>query len=53
MLKIVNKKQKEFYKKKTNNVWGQDLKAELPKKPDIIQINSFSKKIFFLFSKSS
>ena len=36
-------KKKNFYKKKTANVWGVDLKPEFPKKPDIILRNEFTK----------
>lgn len=46
--KIFSRKQKDFYKKKTKNVWGNDIKAELPKKSDIIQVNSFTKKTSLL-----
>ena len=40
--KLIKKKQKSFYKKKTNYVWGLDLKPEFPKKPDIIIENNFN-----------
>ena len=42
---LINKKGKFFYQKKTNNVWGIDLKPEFPKKPDITIINDFKKDI--------
>ena len=34
---------KYFYRVKTSNVWGNDLKPEFPKKPDIIIHNNFKK----------
>ena len=34
---------KYFYRVKTSNVWGIDLKPEFPKKPDIIIHNNFKK----------
>ena len=37
------RKQKFFYKKKTNNVWGRDIKPEYPKNPHIILKNNFQK----------
>ena len=40
---LIKKKRKAFYRKKTNNVWGIDLKPEFPKKPDITIINDFKK----------
>ena len=40
---LVKRKQKYFYRVKTSNVWGNDLKPELPKKPDIIIHNNFKK----------
>ena len=43
--KIVKRKQKYFYKEKNKNVWGYDLKAELPKNPDITQINRFNRSL--------
>ena len=46
--KILKRKEKIFYKKKQKNVWGQDLKAELPKKPDITLENNFSNNINIL-----
>ena len=39
--KLIKNKKKIFYKKKTNNVWGLDLKPEFPKNPDITIENSF------------
>lgn len=35
--------QKFFYKNKTSNVWGRDIKPEYPKKPHIILKNNFKK----------
>ena len=43
--KVKKRKNKTFYKNKTKNVWGIDLKAELPKQPDILIKNDFSKSI--------
>jgi len=37
------RRQKFFYKNKTNNVWGRDIKPEYPKKPHIILKNNFKK----------
>ena len=37
------RKQKFFYKKKTSNVWGKDIKPEYPKNPHIILKNNFKK----------
>jgi len=37
------RKQKFFYKYKTHNVWGIDIKPEYPKKPHIILKNDFKK----------
>ena len=45
---LLKKKRKVFYQKKTNNVWGIDLKPEFPKKPDITIINDFKKNIKYL-----
>lgn len=42
---LTRSKKKIFYRKKTNNVWGIDLKPEFPKKPDIIITNNFKKDI--------
>jgi adenylylsulfate kinase-like enzyme len=41
--KTETRKQKFFYKKKTNNVWGRDIKPEYPKNPHIILKNNFQK----------
>ncbi len=41
--KLKKKKSKSFYKVKTSNVWGLDLKPYYPKKPDIIIENNFDK----------
>jgi adenylylsulfate kinase len=43
--KTANRKEKFFYKKKTKNVWGEDIKPELPKKPHIIIRNNYQKSI--------
>jgi adenylylsulfate kinase-like enzyme len=40
--KIIKKRNKRFYKMKTKNVWGVDLKPEFPKKPDVKILNDFS-----------
>ena len=37
------RKQKFFYKKKTSNVWGKDIKPEYPKNPNIFLKNNFKK----------
>ena len=42
---LVKRKQKYFYRIKTNNVWGIDIKPELPKKPEIVINNNFRKTI--------
>jgi len=41
--KTETRKQKFFYKKKTNNVWGRDIEPEYPKNPHIILKNNFQK----------
>jgi adenylylsulfate kinase-like enzyme len=41
MRDLMKKKNKRFYKYKTINVWGLDIKPEFPKKPDIILDNNF------------
>ena len=38
---LIQKKKKKFYRKKTNFVWGIDLKPEFPKNPDIVLNNNF------------
>ena len=43
--KLKKNKSKSFYKSKTKNVWGIDLKPQYPKKPDIIIENNFDKSI--------
>ena len=43
--KLKKNKSKSFYKAKTKNVWGIDLKPQYPKKPDIIIENNFDKSI--------
>ena len=42
---VINQKRKYFYKKKTKNVVGKNLKAEFPKAPDIILKNNFKRSI--------
>jgi hypothetical protein len=37
-----------FYKNKTNNVWGRDIKPEYPKNPHIVLKNDFKKNKNFL-----
>ena len=46
--KVMSRKEKPFYRKNVKNVYSKDIKAELPKKPDIIQLNSFTKTTSFL-----
>ena len=43
--KIIRKKKKFFYKRKTENVIGVNIKPELPKLPNIIIKNDFKKSI--------
>lgn len=38
---LKRKKKKIFYRKKIQNVWGLDIKPELPKNPDITINNTF------------
>ena len=38
---LIKKKKKKFYRKKTDFVWGIDLKPEFPKSPDITLNNDF------------
>ncbi len=45
---LVKRKQKYFYRIKTNNVWGIDIKPEFPKKPEIVINNNFRKTILQL-----
>ena len=40
---LIKRKQKYFYRIKTNNVWGIDLQPELPKNPDIVINNDFKR----------
>ncbi len=42
---LVKFSKKKHYKKNSNNVWGIDLKPQLPKKPDIRIINNFEKNL--------
>jgi len=42
---LIEKKKKYFYKIKTKNVWGIDIKPEFPKKPEILINNNFKKTI--------
>jgi adenylylsulfate kinase-like enzyme len=37
------RKQKFFYKKNINNVWGRDIEPEYPKNPHIVLKNNFQK----------
>lgn len=46
--KTEHRKQKFFYKKKINNVWGRDIVPEYPKNPDIVIKNNFNKSIKLL-----
>lgn len=39
------RKDKSFYKKKTKNVYGQDIKPEFPKRPSVIITNNFKKSL--------
>ena len=43
--KIINQKKKKIYFKNKKNIVGLDIKAEFPKKPDIIINNNFDKSI--------
>ena len=43
--KIINQKKKKIYFKNKKNIVGLDIKAEFPKKPDIIINNDFNKSI--------
>ncbi len=45
---LINKKKKFFYKVKTKNVWGVDLKPEFPSKPDVLIENKFNKSLSML-----
>ena len=49
--KIKSKRKKIFYRKKFKNVWGQDIKPEFPKNPDIILHNNFNKTVGKLSSE--
>ena len=49
--KIKSKRKKIFYRKKFKNVWGQDIKPEFPKNPDIIIHNNFNKTVGKLSSE--
>ena len=42
---LIKNKKKFFYKTKLENIVGKNIKAELPKKPDIIIQNNFEKPI--------
>lgn len=46
--KTERRKQKFFYKKKINNVWGRDIVPEYPRNPHIILKNNFKKNKKFL-----
>tara|TARA_X000000368_G_C22937162_1_gene670421 strand:+ start:393 stop:917 length:525 start_codon:yes stop_codon:yes gene_type:complete len=39
---LKSKKNKSFYKKKTNDVWGLDIIPQFPKNPDIILTNNYN-----------
>lgn len=41
--KLIKNKKKIFYKRKTQNIWGIDIKPEYPKNPHIKVINNFKK----------
>lgn len=43
--KIIKTGKKKLYKRHKTNLYGKDIKAELPKNPDIMILNNFSKKI--------
>ena len=43
--KLIKIKKKSFYKKKSINIVGKDIKAQLPKNPDIKIINNFTKSV--------
>ncbi len=56
--KIINRKKRLFYRKKSSNVWGLDLKPEYPKNPIItaknnlkIPLKTLSNQIFKKISK--
>lgn len=49
--KIINKRKKKIYFKKSSNIVGRDLKAEFPKSPDIVINNDFKKDITILSNK--
>ena len=40
---VKNRKEKFFYKKNINNIWGKDIKPKYPKKPHITLKNNFKK----------
>ena len=46
--KIIKKKNKFFYKGNYKNVIGKNMKAEFPKKPDVIIENNFEKSLHIL-----
>ena len=46
--KLKSNKSKYFYRRKTRNVWGVDLKPQFPKKPHIIVENNFDQTVFQL-----
>ena len=48
---IKKQKKKFFYKKKTKNVWGEDLKPEFPINPHIVVKNNFKTKTNILSKK--
>lgn len=48
IVNLKRKKKKIFYRKKMQNVWGLDIKPELPKNPDIIINNTFKDDVSYL-----
>ena len=44
-MQLRKRRDKSFYKKKTKNVYGQDIKPELPKRPHITIVNNFKKSL--------
>jgi adenylylsulfate kinase len=48
---ILSNNKKYFYKNKYKNVWGIDIKPELPEKPNILVINNFDKNVKKLSSE--
>lgn len=48
---LKKRKVRKFYTNKSKNVWGLDIKAEYPKKPDVVIENDFSKDLKFIGKK--